>query len=47
MRPGSGSRRATGTKGERLYDWAYCELADLEAAEYDEPVSQACGRAGC
>jgi SRSO17 transposase len=25
-----------GTKGERLYDWAYYELADLEAAEYDE-----------
>lgn len=25
-----------GAKGERLYDWAYCELADLEAAEYDE-----------
>jgi SRSO17 transposase len=25
-----------GTKGERLYEWAYCELADLEAAEYDE-----------
>jgi SRSO17 transposase len=24
-----------GTKGERLYDWAYCELADLDAAEYD------------
>ena len=24
-----------GTKGERLHDWAYCELADLEAAEYD------------
>ena len=24
-----------GTKGERLYDWAYCELADLEAGEYD------------
>ena len=22
-----------GTKGARLYDWAYCELADLEAAE--------------
>src|SRR5215212_11728112 len=20
-----------GTKGERLYDWAYCELADLDA----------------
>jgi SRSO17 transposase len=27
-----------GTKGERLYDWAYCPLADLEAAEYDAPV---------
>jgi SRSO17 transposase len=25
----------TGTKGERLYDWAYCELADLDAAEHD------------
>ena len=25
-----------GTKGERLYDWAYCELADLDAAEYAE-----------
>ena len=24
-----------GTKGERLYDWAYGELADLDAAEYD------------
>lgn len=24
-----------GTKGARLYDWAYCELADLEVAEYD------------
>src|SRR3712207_2745678 len=24
-----------GRKGARLYDWAYCELADLEAAEYD------------
>jgi len=24
-----------GTKGARPYDWAYCELADLEAAEYD------------
>jgi SRSO17 transposase len=22
-----------GTKGERLYDWAYCELADLEGAD--------------
>ncbi|MDB5369533.1 MAG: putative transposase protein [Roseomonas sp.] len=25
---------ARGTKGERLYDWAYLELADLEADEY-------------
>ena len=25
-----------GTKGERLYDWAYSELADLDASEYDE-----------
>jgi SRSO17 transposase len=24
-----------GTKGARLYDWAYCELADLDAADYD------------
>jgi SRSO17 transposase len=23
-----------GTKGERQYDWAYCELADLDGAEY-------------
>ena len=26
----------TGSKGERLFDWAYLELADLEAAEYNE-----------
>jgi SRSO17 transposase len=25
-----------GTKGPRLDDWAYCELADLDAAEYDQ-----------
>jgi SRSO17 transposase len=25
-----------GTKGRRLYDWAYLELADLDAAEYDD-----------
>jgi SRSO17 transposase len=25
-----------GTKGARLYDWAYCELADLDAAEYNK-----------
>src|SRR5829696_3661151 len=28
-----------GTKGERLYDWAYCELADLEAGEHEETLS--------
>ena len=25
-----------GSKGERLSDWAYCELADLDAGEYDD-----------
>jgi len=24
-----------GTKGARLHDWLYCELADLDASEYD------------
>jgi len=28
-----------GTKGPRLHDWAYLELADLEAAEYDDGLS--------
>jgi len=28
-----------GTKGPRLHDWAYCELADLHADEYDETKS--------
>jgi SRSO17 transposase len=28
-----------GAKGERWYDWAYCELADLEAGEYNESLS--------
>ena len=28
-----------GTKGPRLHDWAYCELADLEAAEYNRTLS--------
>jgi SRSO17 transposase len=28
-----------GTKGPRLHDWAYLELADLEAAEYDDSRS--------
>ena len=28
-----------GAKGERLFDWAYLELADLEGAEYNESLS--------
>ena len=28
-----------GTKGERLFDWAYLDLADLEAADYNESLS--------
>ncbi|MEO9132753.1 MAG: IS701 family transposase [Sphingomonas sp.] len=28
-----------GTKGARLHDWVYLELADLDAAEYDEQRS--------
>lgn len=28
-----------GAKGARLHDWAYCELADLEGAEYDKKQS--------
>jgi SRSO17 transposase len=28
-----------GTKGPRLYDWAYLELADLDASEYDRGQS--------
>jgi len=28
-----------GTKGARLHAWAYCELADLDAAEYDQNSS--------
>jgi SRSO17 transposase len=27
-----------GAKGERLFDWAYLELADLDAAEYNETL---------
>ena len=25
-----------GSKGARLYEWAYCELADLDGADYDQ-----------
>jgi SRSO17 transposase len=28
-----------GAKGARLFDWAYLELADLEAAEYNQTLS--------
>jgi SRSO17 transposase len=28
-----------GAKGERLSDWAYCELADLDVSEYEEALS--------
>jgi SRSO17 transposase len=28
-----------GAKGERLFEWAYLELADLEAAEYNQALS--------
>ena len=28
-----------GTKGARLHDWAYCELADLDAAEYNDTLA--------
>src|SRR5512142_3556711 len=28
-----------GAKGERLFDWAYLELADLEAAEYNQSLA--------
>ncbi len=30
-----------GTKGARLYDWAYLELADLDAAEFNKALSGA------
>jgi SRSO17 transposase len=28
-----------GSKGERLFDWAYLELADLDAAEYNDSLA--------
>src|SRR5690349_3140433 len=40
--PASAWRRLSageGTKGARLYDWAYLELADLEAAEDDNSLT--------
>ena len=35
-----------GTKGARLYDWAYCELADLDACDYNDRKA-VYGRAAC
>ena len=40
--PASAWRRLSagaGTKGERLHDWAYLELADLDAGEYNEALA--------
>src|SRR3712207_4366952 len=39
--PGAWTRLSAGdgTKGARLYDWAYVELADLEADEYNEALT--------
>jgi hypothetical protein len=28
-----------GTKGERLYDWAYLELADLDGGDHNEALA--------
>ena len=41
LEPGAWQRLSAGegTKGARLHDWAYCELADLEADEYDDTQS--------
>lgn len=41
LAPGAWQRLSAGegTKGARLHDWAYCELADLDADEYDETQS--------
>jgi SRSO17 transposase len=41
LAPSEWLRRSAGdgTKGARLYDWAYCELADLDAAEYNNDRS--------
>jgi SRSO17 transposase len=41
LAPGAWTRLSAGdgTKGARLYDWAYVELADLEAEEYNEDLT--------
>ena len=40
--PGAWQRLSAGpgTKGERLYDWAYCELADLEVGKKTDARSE-------
>ena len=35
-----------GTKGPRLHDWCYLELADLEAEEFNRQM-MVCGRVAC
>jgi SRSO17 transposase len=41
LAPGAWKRLSAGdgTKGARLYDWAYIELADLEAEEYTDDLT--------
>jgi SRSO17 transposase len=41
LAPGAWKRLSAGdgTKGARLYDWAYVELADLEAEEYNDDLT--------
>ena len=41
LEPGAWQRLSAGegTKGARLHDWVYCELADLEAGEHDDTKS--------
>jgi SRSO17 transposase len=41
LEPGAWQRLSAGegTKGARLHDWVYCELADLDADEYNETQS--------
>jgi len=41
LAPGAWRRLSAGegTKGARLHDWAYLELADLDAADHDDALS--------
>ena len=40
--PAAWHRSSAGAAGEWLFDRAYLELADLEAAEYNETLSGIC-----